>query len=216
MLQAAPAAIANGKHIVFDFGGVLFRWQPERLLQRALPQRAADAASARHWVEQIFQDYSGDWGDFDRGTVAVDALVQRIAARTGLQAAEVHSVVAAVPGELQPMADSVALLQRLRGTGRRLFYLSNMPLPFAEHLEREHAFIGWFEAGVFSSRVQHIKPEASIFTLAAHRFGVPPHSLMFIDDAPRNVDAARAAGWNALQFVDAAHCERRLRESGWA
>ena len=209
------ALIADPKHIVFDFAGVLFQWRPDKLLQRALQQRATDADSARHWVEQIFQGYAGDWGDFDRGTVSVDDLVQRIAARTGLRLDEVHAVVAAVPGELQPLADSVALLQRLRDAGRRLFYLSNMPLPYAEHLEREHDFVGWFEAGVFSSREQHNKPESSIFTIAAQRFGVPPDSLMFIDDVARNVDAARAAGWNALLFVGAKDCERQLNELGW-
>jgi len=204
------------RHIVFDFGGVLFHWQPQRLLQCVLPRRAHDESSARHWAEQIFQNYGGDWGEFDRGTVEPDELARRIAARTGLPAADVAAVVAAVPAQLQPMADSVALLRRLCGAGRRLCYLSNMPLPFAEHLEREHDFVGWFEAGVFSSRVRHVKPEAPIFELAAQRFGVPAAELVFIDDVAGNVQAARGAGWNALQFVDAAHCERQLRERGWA
>jgi putative hydrolase of the HAD superfamily len=71
-------------NIVFDFGGVLFRWRPAELLQQVLPQRAPDAEQAAHWVAQIFQSYGGDWGEFDRGTVTVPDLVQRIATRTGL------------------------------------------------------------------------------------------------------------------------------------
>ena len=114
------------------------------------------------------------------------------------------------------MPATVALLRRLRDDGRRLFFLSNMPQPYAEHLEREHAFVGWFADGVFSARVQLIKPEAEIFALAARRFGVPPAQLVFIDDMPTNVEAARQAGWNALQFVDAADCEVQLRRHGWA
>lgn len=215
MPTTSTDAPAEAKHFVFDFGGVLFQWRPIELLQRCLPRRAHDGASARHWVEQIFQDFAGDWGEFDRGTVSVDELARRIAARTGLLADEVHAVVAAVPDELQPLADSVALLRRLRDAGHRLFYLSNMPLPFAEHLEREYAFLDWFDRGVFSSRVRHIKPEPPIFELAARRFGVAASRLMFFDDSARNVRAARAAGWHALQFVDAADCQRRLRAAGW-
>lgn len=217
VMQENPTLATTGRrHFVFDFGGVLFRWRPASLLRECLPQRAYDAHSAQHWVEQIFQGFAGDWGEFDRGTVSVDELARRIAARTGLPADEVHVLVAAVPLELQPLADSVALLQCLRGAGHRLFYLSNMPLPFAQWLEREHDFVGWFETGVFSSHVRHIKPEAAIFELAARRFGVAASQLVLIDDSVRNVLAARTAGWQALQFVDAADCRRQLREAGWA
>ncbi len=201
--------------IVFDFGGVLFDWHPPRLLQRELPQRAHDSASTARLVAEIFQGYGGDWGEFDRGALAVPELVARIAARTGLSESEVRAVVEGVPRELQPVAETVALLQRLREGGRRLFYLSNMPAPMADHLEREHHFLQWFEDGVFSGRVGDVKPNAEIYALAAQRFGVPPAELVFIDDMPLNVKAARAAGWNAIRFIDAAQCEAELRENGW-
>lgn len=202
--------------IVFDFAGVLFHWQPYRLVQRELPRHAKDEAAARLLADAIFQGYGGDWAEFDRGRVEVPELVRRIAARTGLPPGEVRAVVDAVPAELQPQPATVALLQRLRDAGRQLFFLSNMPQPYAEHLEREHAFVGWFADGVFSARVNLIKPEADIFALAARRFGVPPAQLVFIDDMPVNVEAARRAGWNALQFVDATDCEAQLRRHGWA
>ncbi len=202
-------------HFVFDFGRVLFDWQPERLLQQVLPQRASDAASTAFWVAQVFENYGGDWGEFDRGTVTPDELVARVSQRTGLQAAEVWAVVAAAPASLQPISASMALLQRLRQPGRPMFYLSNMPAPFADHLEREHAFLQDFSNGVFSARVQLIKPEPAIFDLAAQRFGVPPAELVFLDDAAHNVAAARAAGWQALQFQDAAQAEHALRAAGW-
>jgi len=201
--------------IVFDFAGVLFRWQPPRLLQRVLPQHAGDAQAATVLAETIFQGYGGDWAEFDRGRLEVPELVRRIAARTGLPAQDVRAVVDAVPAELQPMADTVSLLRRLRAEGRRLFYLSNMPLPYAEHLEREHDFVGWFEAGVISARVQQIKPEREIFDIAARQFDADPSQLVFIDDVPANVHAARQAGWQALHFLNAADCELQLRRGGW-
>lgn len=201
--------------IVFDFGGVLFRWQPLQMLQRELPLHATDTVATQRLAEGIFQGYGGDWGEFDRGTLAVPELVRRIAVRTGLREHEVQTVVDAVPRELQPIPETVALLRRLRDDGRRLFYLSNMPHPYADHLEREHAFVDWFEAGVFSARVRQIKPQPEIFELAAQRFQADPAQLVFIDDVPGNVQAARQCGWNALHFVDAADCECQLRVQGW-
>jgi HAD superfamily hydrolase (TIGR01509 family) len=200
--------------IVFDFAGVLFHWRPTELMKRELPQRATDEASAAHWVDTVFQAYGGDWGEFDRGTVEVPALVQRIVQRTGLAAHEVQAIVDAVPRELQPVPETVALLRRLRGAGAPLYFLSNMPAPYADHLEATHDFVGWFIDGVFSARVQAIKPERAIFDLTAQRFGVPPGELLFFDDHPANVAAARAAGWQAEQFTDAAAAAATLRQRG--
>jgi putative hydrolase of the HAD superfamily len=86
-----------------------------------------------------------------------------------------------------------------------------MPAPFADHLQATQAFVGWFQDGVFSARVGAIKPEPAIYALAAARFGQPPHRLVFLDDHLPNVAAARAAGWRALRFIDAASAAAALR-----
>ena len=203
------------KRIVFDLGAVLFSWHPRQMLMREVPHLAPDEKHAAHWEEEIFQNYTGDWGEFDRGAVSVPQLVQRIAHRTGLAAADVLTVVDAVPRELQAMPDSVALLHRLGDAGHRLHYLSNMPLPYAQILESQNAFFSRFESGVFSCRVQHNKPEAQIFLLAAERFGSAPKELVFMDDQAPNVAAAQALGWCALQFQGAAQAAAELHTRGW-
>ncbi|MCZ8109542.1 MAG: HAD family hydrolase [Betaproteobacteria bacterium] len=204
------------KRIVFDLGAVVLRWRPHEVLRQALPQRVAGAADAAHWATQVFQGYGGDWADYDRGTVAVPDLVARIAARTGLAPAEVQAVVDGVPEELQPLPDSVALIERLRAAGHRLHYLSNMPAPCADVLERrEAALFAHFDGGVFSGRVQRVKPEPAIYALAAGRFGAAPEELVFLDDHEPNVAAARAAGWQGVHFRDAAQAEAALRAGGW-
>jgi putative hydrolase of the HAD superfamily len=204
------------KRIVFDLGAVVLRWRPHEVVRRALPARVAGPADAAHWAGQVFQGYGGDWADYDRGTVAVPELVARIAARTGLAPAEVQAVVDGVPEELRPLPDSVALIERLRAAGHRLHYLSNMPAPCADVLERrEAALFAHFDGGVFSGRVQRVKPEPAIYALAAGRFGAAPDELVFLDDHEPNVVAARAAGWQGVHFRDAAQAEAALRSAGW-
>jgi putative hydrolase of the HAD superfamily len=201
-------------HLIFDFGAVLFRWRPHVLLAQTLPQRVGDEASAEHWKRQIFQGFQGDWGDFDDGKIGAPELVARISARTGLAPAEVQAVVQAIPAELAPLPESVAVLAALREAGHRLFFLSNMPEPYAQHLEREHHFLSWFEAGVFSARVGCRKPQASIFELALERFGIAPGEALFIDDHPANVAAAQALGLPALLFTSAEQLRRDLAARG--
>jgi putative hydrolase of the HAD superfamily len=209
------AATRSGRALVFDFGRVVFRWRPEVLVATHLPQRATDPEAVRHWVAAVFQAFGGDWGDFDRGVVEPADLARRIAARTGAGEAEIAALIAAGPQELAPLADTVGWLHRLHAQGRPLYYLSNMPEPFAAHFERTHDFMGLFEAGVFSSRVGLVKPDAAIFEHAARVFGRAPADLLLLDDHLPNIVAARAAGWQAVHFIDAAQAEAQVLALGW-
>ncbi len=205
-------------NLVFDFGGVLFRWQPHEIVAGVLPEHAPSRAAADRWVAEIFQGFDGDWGEFDRGVLAPAELADRISRRTGLQVAQARAVIDAVPAALTPIVGTVGLLERLhprqRARGRGLYYLSNMPEPYARHLEATHGFLSLFDRGVFSARVQLIKPEPAIFAHAAEWLGIEPAHSLFIDDMPRNVAAARAAGWQALLFESPADCERELAARG--
>lgn len=200
---------------VFDFARVLFDWQPIALVRRTMPAQAPDDASGAALVKELFQGFVGDWSDFDRGSVNATEIVRRIVARTGLPRSAVRAAIDSIPDFLVPMADSVALVGRLRRPGVPMYFLSNMPAPYADELDRRHAFVRAFDDGVYSARVGLIKPEPAIFAFAAQRFRVPPADLVFIDDQPLNVAAARAAGWGALHFTDAAAAERAIRDGGW-
>jgi HAD superfamily hydrolase (TIGR01509 family) len=188
-------------HLIFDFGGVVFRWRPEVVLANELPDRVTSPALAAHWKQLFFQGYAGDWGAFDNGEIEVPELVSRIVTRTGLSPREVQAVVDAIPLELEPQPGTVALMRQLKADGHRLFYLSNMPVPYACELERRHEFLSWFDDGVFSGRVGMGKPGASVFELALARFGIQRHEALFIDDHPANVEAARSLGLPALWFI---------------
>lgn len=198
-------------NFVFDFGGVLFNWQPPQLLARLWPHRATGEAGTRELVQQFFQNYGGDWGAFDQGLIGLEEVIQRIAARTGWPEAEIRQVTDAVPAELVLRSGTVALIEDLKRAGHRLFFLSNMPEPFADHLERSFPLHEWFEAGVFSGRVKQIKPGPEVFGMAVQRFGVPAESLVFLDDHPANIEAAKALGWQGVLFEDAEQARAELK-----
>jgi hypothetical protein len=132
VMSARGAAL----RIVFDFGGVLFNWHPLELVRRHFPRHATDAAATKALVASVFQGFGGDWAQFDRGVLEGPELVRRIAARTGLDAQDVNALVDGVPPSLTPKLETVDLLRRLRAAGTSLHFLSNMPLAYAEHLNR--------------------------------------------------------------------------------
>lgn len=200
-------------NVVFDLGGVVFNWQPRDLMREALPEMQLNDVQAQALAQKIFQSFAqtGDWAAFDLGLIEPDPLAQAIAMRAGLKATEVRRVIDTIPSHLTPIVGTVALMEKLKSQGHRLFYLSNMPIPYANHLERSHAFFDWFDDGIFSCRVQLIKPQPEIFQRATEQFGVKSSQAVFIDDVTHNVEAARAQGWSGVQFHDPAQVEAELK-----
>lgn len=192
------------KALIFDLGAVVFRWRPAAVLAQALPEHAPDAARAQALARLFFQGADSPWGRFDRGLLTIPELLREQAAHTGLTQDEVLNVVEAVPAELQPLPDTVAWIRQLQADGHPLFYLSNMPAPYADHLEAVQPVLRRFRGGIFSARVELGKPDPAIFALALQRFGLLASEAVFIDDHPANVEAAQACGLATVQFVDAA------------
>ena len=54
---------AMPQDVIFDLGGVVFRWQPLALLQQLFPQQVQSEAVAREWASAIFQTFhpEADW-----------------------------------------------------------------------------------------------------------------------------------------------------------
>ena len=203
--------------LVFDVGGVLVQWRPLELMRAHFGALAADEAGAKAVMAQVFQTLSpeADWGAFDRGHIEPDALADRIAVRTGYPLASVQALIGAIPQHLQPMSDSVALLERVRAAGHSLGLLSNMPKSYAAHLERSHACFAWFEHRSWSGRLGVMKPQREIFDHTRDAMGLDVSQALFIDDHLGNIHAARALGWQALHFNSAEQCAADLAAQGW-
>ncbi len=201
-------------NVVFDFGAVLFTWQPGKLLLKAFPERAATKQDAAKLSHQMFGH--SDWHDFDRGVLAMDAVIARTASRLDLPADAMGDLVRGIGEQLTPIQETVALLQLLH-TRRQakegvagLYYLSNMPEPYARFLEGQHPFLRCFDGGIFSGDVHHIKPQPEIYELLERRYALRPARTVFIDDLSNNVDAATERGWQGIRFESAAQLRAQL------
>ena len=200
-------------NLVFDFGAVLFRWQPELLLQTLFPERARGTQAARELARTLF--HHPDWHDFDRGVIVEQDLISRTAARLDIAPTAVAALLQGIEAHLTPLPPNVALLERLcqrqqQQAALRLYYLSNMPVRFARLLERRHNLTNWFAGGVFSGDVHIAKPEPGIYQWLQQRYALEPTQTVFIDDLQANVDAALALGWRGIRFESAAQLEDDL------
>ena len=97
------------------------------------------------------------------------------------------------------IVQNIELIRRLRGR-YRMSVLSNADLSLAQRLRDAH-ISDLFDDVIVSAEVGVAKPEPRIYALAAERLGLSAPECVFIDDAERNVEAARATGMQVVYFL---------------
>ncbi len=182
-------------NIVFDFGNVLFEWNPERLVTEHFPVALPSGFVPAQLVDRLVNHQ--DWLDFDLGFIDSRELSQRSASRLDVDANALQTFVDRIPHVLPLIEPTVKHMQALVGSRHRVFYLSNMPAAFADVLEARCPWIARFEAGIFSGRVKLSKPDPAIYAAAEAAFQLDPDDTLFLDDVSHNVEAARDRGWKA-------------------
>lgn len=193
-------------NIVFDLGGVVFRWQPDAIIASVFAEPDVRALVRK----QIFEH--ADWVELDRGTMARAQAIDRGAARTGLPVRDIERLLHAVPRFLTAIHPTIELIRQLRNPSNRLFVLSNMHLASMAHLERQYDIWKLFDGIVVSSRVRKVKPDLDIYEHLLNQYQLVPAETVFIDDTQENLAAASSLGVHTIRFVDAAQCRQALAE----
>ena len=198
------------RHIVFDVGRVLIHWDPE------IPYRdlIADEARRRWFLSEVC---SPEWNleqDRGRSWAAGEAeLIARFPAEETLIRAFRERWSEMIPHALEK---NVAILEGLVAQGRDVTLLTNFnDETFAETRAR-YPFLDLPRGATVSALVGLLKPERAIFDYHAQTFQLNPGVTLFIDDNSANVEGARAAGWQAVQFHGPARLQVDLADLGLA
>ena len=192
------------RNVIFDLGGVVLEWNPDKILEGYYSDPSARAAMKAALFKHP------DWLQMDRGTLTESEALGRLKNRTGRPAAELSGLFEAVRSSLQPKADTLALLQRLAQRQVPLYCLSNMPASTFAYLRAQHAFWDAFRGIVISGEIKMLKPEREIFEYLLQRFELSATDSVFVDDHPPNVQAAERLGMHTVCFRDARQCELEL------
>ena len=86
-------------------------------------------------------------------------------------------------------------------TGARVFAASNQEHHRLAWLKEHAGLDRHFDEIIYSAALGVCKPDRVFFTNAQVRMGVQnSRSILFVDDSPANVDAARALGWRSVLY----------------
>ncbi len=198
-MTARPAP----KVILFDLGGVLLPFDQERRIAALVGRFGCAAETARafmadaiHWRLSLGEASEADLAD------AFTAAFGRPVAPA--EATELTLSVFDAPNHA--LWDLVIRLRERVAVGG----FSDNPR-FVDQLFPAGAFL---EPMLFSSDLNLFKPSAEAFAAVEAALGLPPQSILFIDDTLTNVEAARSRGWDAIHFTSNAALMAELKTRG--
>lgn len=193
--------------VVFDIGNVLIEWNPERHYDRRI---------GRETRERLFAevDLHAMNLEVDRGA-DFRASVQGLAA----QHPDWHDEIMIWHDDWLEMASpaiphAVRLLQALRARNVPVFALTNFGNATFDIARAAYPFLEDFDRHYVSAEMELIKPDPNIYAVLEADCGVAPENLLFTDDRPENIDAARARGWQTHLFDGAAGWALALTSAG--
>jgi FMN phosphatase YigB (HAD superfamily) len=114
-----------------------------------------------------------------------------------------------VPEPLLPERMILSLARR-----NPLWALSNTNRLHFEFVSANFPVLRHFTGFVLSYEVGFAKPDPAIYRLALDRAGVKAAEAVFVDDLAANVEAARALGIDAFQFLNPDQLARELSNRG--
>ncbi len=196
--------------IVFDFGGVMTtQTMPERV-------RGCVDACGLSWagVKAGFAKYRHL---LDGGFLSMEEMYDLIFADEDVSPSEAarerileEDVSSFCEGFVN--LETLAWMREIKEAGYKIGILTNMPHSFVPHFKESYGdFIDLADALVISGDERMFKPQQRIYRLLQERIGLPPEELCFVDDVEENCEAARAAGWQAVQFLDNAQAARDVK-----
>lgn len=196
------------RHIVFDIGKVLIHYDPELPYRRLIPD-----AQRRMWF--LSEVCTPDWNiEQDRGRSWQEAeavLIERHPREEELIRAFRRHWHEMVP---HPHQETVAVMEGLIAAGHDVTMLTNFAADTFGQARALFPFLDLPRGVTVSAEVGLIKPDRAIYDLHAGTFGLTPSATLFIDDSPPNVEGARAAGWQAVHYLDPATLKSDLERLG--
>lgn len=110
----------------------------------------------------------------------------------------------------------VAWAQHLQRAGFKTGVLSNLGDAMAAGILARFDWLAAFDHCTWSYMLKMAKPDPAIFLHAADGLKTPPSAILFIDDLPDNVAAARKIGMVAIEYSNHQDFLNQMRNLGLA
>ena len=174
--------------VVFDLDGLMF--DTEALFVRVAGELLA--ARGKAFTPEIMRAMIGRQADVAypalKALAGLDEPAEALQAEVRARFADLIDVA------VHPTPGLFVLLDHLHKRGLPIAVGTSSRREYAERLLSRHGVFDRLAFLLAAEDVSRSKPDPEIFRTAAARFGLPPCSVMVLEDSPPGIAAARAAG----------------------
>jgi putative hydrolase of the HAD superfamily len=181
------------KNIIFDLGGIVIQWNPDRILKETLKEKYQD----KKYLLDIF--HSDIWFDMDRGKFTVKEGFEKLVEKYPNDKNEIMNIAENLMDFLIPIPSSVELIKELKNKGFKLYMLSNFAEQPFKDISNRYEFFKLFDGRSISSEIGSIKPEKKIYLNLIEKYNLNPSECFYVDDSSLNVSTAKEFGIEAVQ-----------------
>jgi HAD superfamily hydrolase (TIGR01509 family) len=196
--------------LYFDLGNVLLYFDhPKAARQMA---ELSGKTQVEVWATVFDSDLEVR---YERGDIDCRTFYDEFCARTD-STPDFEQLRFAAADIFEPNDGMIELVERLHARGHRLGVLSNTCAAHWDHCtDGRHPFLNrCFDVFALSYKLNSMKPDPAIYARAAELAGVAPQQILFLDDRPENVAAARVAGYDAVEYTTVEAFEGELQRRG--
>lgn len=200
--------------VVFDLGGVVVKLNFDGALEELARRSATDKNLIKNFLGARDESNLSPDEKLQLGQLETDEYVALLnqALRRKLTREEIIEMRLQV---IQGEDEDVLEIIRILSTQRKVACFSNTHAIHWDHMLANYQSFRIFHRAVASHLIHAAKPDPRAFAIACRELETEPAECLFIDDAPSNAEAARAAGWHAIHFKGAAALREELRAYGF-
>lgn len=198
--------MATARALVLDFGGVMTRtlFETHDETERALGLPVGTLT----WRGPFAPETDGLWQAMQRGEISERDYwrerAREVGALLGEDWHEMSELVHRARGDEPDLVirpEARAAIDEARAAGARLAILSNeMDLFYGADFREKLPLLSAFDVIVDATYTGVLKPDPAAYAAVAGALGLPAGACVFVDDQPRNVAGAEAAGMIAIHF----------------
>lgn len=191
--------------VIFDLGGVLLRTDnpaPRVALAERLGKTRAELEDA------VFQNPVMQQAE--RGQATQEQTWEELARRLDLPLEQIPAVLREFFAGDEVDFSLIKLIQSLRPAYTTVLLSNNWVPDLALFVREKLAIVDAFDIIINSAQVGMVKPFPEIYHYTLQAIGVLPEEAVFVDDAIRNIEGAKAVGMHTIHFTGSEQARRAL------
>ena len=199
------------KNIIFDLGGVILTLDPMQAVRRFEEIGVRDAAKRLDSYTQ-----HGIFGDLEHGLITAEEFRQSLSELIGREVSYEECCYAWQGYAKELPERNKHILRKLRSEGYRLILLSNTNPYMMEWVNSPdfdgegHSVEDYMDACYLSYKLKVMKPDVAFFQKVLEAEQVNPDETLFLDDGPRNVEAAASLGIHTMMPINGEDWSKEL------